>query len=153
MQTSTRSFSHPTQISLGNGGEFCRNSSPPSASVKAEGATGLKWWLSTFGGWKVVGRLSGSEPLVAEQISLVACKATQDKYSSVVQSLFVVREEKIKFLYRVLFDVVPGSSTTTLGDSPHSQQRLNKTTTWDINALSLELGKACCSPAVLQWIL
>lgn len=97
--------------------------------------------------------MSGSEPSVAKQINLAACKATQDKHSSVVQSLFIVWEEKLKFLYRVLFDVVPSSSAITLGDSPHSQLRLNKTKTWDINALSLELGRACCSPAVLQWIL
>lgn len=97
--------------------------------------------------------MSGSELSVAKQINLVACKATQDKHSSVMQSLFIVWEEKIKFLYRVLFDVVPSSSTITLGDSPHSRLRLNKTKTWDINALSLELGRACCFPAVLQWIL
>lgn len=46
----------------------------------------------------MVERLSGSELSVAEQINLVACKATQDKYSSVVPSLFIVWEEKIKFL-------------------------------------------------------
>lgn len=97
--------------------------------------------------------MSGSELSVAKQINLVACEATQDKYSSVVQSLFIVWEGKIKFLYRVLFDVVPSTSTITVGDSPRSQLRLNKTKTWDINALSLELGRACCSPAVLQWIL
>ena len=102
------------------------------------------------GGRKVV---SGSEPSVAKQINLVACKATRDKYSSVVQPPFIVWEEKIKFLCRFLFDVVPSSFAITLGDSPHSQPRLNKTKTWDINALSLELGRACCSPAVLQRIL
>lgn len=101
----------------------------------------------------MVERLLGSELSVAKQINLVACKATQDKCSSVVQCLFVVWEEKIKFLYRVLFDVAPSSSSITLGDSPHSQRRLNKTKTWDINALSLELERARCSPAVLQWIL
>lgn len=100
-------------------------------------------------GGKVV---SGSELSVAQKINLVACKAAQDEYSSVVQSPFIVWEEKIKLLYGALFDVVPSSSTITLGDCPHSQQRLNKIKTWDINALSLELGRACCSPAVLQWI-
>lgn len=97
--------------------------------------------------------MSGSELSVAKQINPGACKATQDKYSSVEQSQVIVSEEQIKFLYRVLFDVVPRSSSITLGDSPHSQQGLNKTKTWDINALSPELGRPCCPPAVLQRIL
>lgn len=102
------------------------------------------------GGGKVV---SEPELSVAKQAHSVACKATQDKYSSVVQSQVKMQEEEIKFLYKVLFDVIPTSSFITLGDSPHSQHRLNKTKTWDINALSPELERTCCSPAVLQWIL
>lgn len=49
----------------------------------------------------------GSELSGAKEINLVACKATQDKYSSVLQPPFIAWEEKIKFLYRVIFDVVP----------------------------------------------
>lgn len=60
---------------------------------------------------------------------------------------------RIKFLCRALFDVAPRSPPITSGDSPHSQERLNKTKAWDINALSPDLGGTRCSPAVLQWLL
>lgn len=64
----------------------------------------------------------------------------------------MVWEGKVTFLCRVLFDVVPRSPPITSGDSLHSQGRLNKTKTWDINALCPDLGGIYCSPAVLQWL-
>lgn len=114
-------------------------------------ATGVSF---TFEGWKLLQRLFWDQNCQWPKKSISeACQTTIHKYLFAVQSPSIVWEEKIKFLCRVLFDVVPTNLAITLGDSLHSQPGLNKTQTWDINALSPELGRACCSPAVLQWIL